>query len=277
MSAFSDWFQLDAIPLNAISGQYDIGLVALSYAVAVLASYVALDLVGRLRAEKNRQAKIYWLAGGAFTMGAGIWSMHFIGMLAFIMPTHMEFDISWTVASLLMAIFASGLALFILQKKDFFVVYLAIGGFLIGLAIATMHYMGMEGMKIHTNIHYLPGLFFLSVAIGIFAAEAALWLALQSNKGSNKRQFNLKIISALVMGVAICGMHYTGMAAAVFTPNMSHTMAQNYPAIQTNYLAFFVAGIAALIITGQEHQSLNSQHLFPIFIIKACFSPFSRD
>lgn len=249
MNMFSDWFQLGAIPLNAISGQYDMGLVALSYAVAVLASYVALDLVGRLRAEKNRRAKMYWLVGGAFTMGAGIWSMHFIGMLAFVMPMPMEFDFSWTTASLFMAILASGFALFILQKKNYSTLHLVAGGFIIGLAISTMHYMGMEGMKIHTNIHYLPGLFFLSVAIGIFAAEAALWLALQSNTGSNKRQFNLKFISALVMGVAICGMHYTGMAAAVFTPNMSHVMTHEYPAIQPGYLAFFIAGIAALIIS----------------------------
>jgi len=249
MSIFSDWFQIGAIPLNSISGHYDPGLVALSYAVAVLASYVALDLVGRLRAEQNRKAKIYWLAGGAFTMGAGIWSMHFIGMLAFVMPMPMEFDFNWTAASLFMAILASGLALFILQKKNYSVIHLAAGGFIIGLAISTMHYMGMEGMKIHTNIHYLPSLFFLSVGIGIFAAEAALWLALESNKGSSKRQFNLKIISALVMGVAICGMHYTGMAAAIFTPNMSHVMTQENPTIQPNYLAFFIAGITALIIS----------------------------
>ena len=245
----SSWFQLDGIPVDAISGHYEFGLVALSYAVAVLASYVALNLVGRLRSEQNPHAKIYWLVGGAFTMGAGIWSMHFIGMLAFIMPMPMEFDLSWTAASLLMAMFASGLALFILQKKDYSVLHFAMGGFIIGLAIATMHYMGMEGMKSHTNIHYLPGLFFLSIAIGVAAAEAAIWLALQSNKGSISRQFNLKIVSALVMGVAICGMHYTGMAAAVFTPNTSHVMMAEAQTIPPEYLAFFVAGITALIIS----------------------------
>lgn len=249
MQPLSSWFQLDAIPTDVIYGHYNIRLVALSYIVAVLASYVALNLVGRLRAEDNARAKLYWLVGGAFTMGAGIWSMHFIGMLAFIMPMPMEFDFNWTAASLLMAMLASGFALFILQKKDYSVYHLAIGGFILGLAISTMHYMGMEGMKIHANIHYLPGLFFLSVGIGIAAAEAALWLALQSNQGTNKRQFNLKIISALLMGIAICGMHYTGMAAAVFTPNMSHTMMSNTQTINPNYLAFFIAGITALIIS----------------------------
>jgi len=249
MINFSSWFQQGAIPADAISGKYDFVLVGLSYFVAVLASYVALNLVGRLRAEHNKQAKVYWLIGGAFTMGAGIWSMHFIGMLAFIMPMPMEYDLGWTVASLLMAIIASALALFILQKENYTISQLALGGIIIGLAISTMHYMGMEGMKNHTNIHYLPVLFFLSIIIGIAASEAALYLALQSNQGSNKRQFNLKIISALVMGVAICGMHYTGMAAAVFTPNHSHVMSSSNQAIQPNYLAFFIAGITALIIS----------------------------
>lgn len=249
MITLSNWFQTGPIPSDVINGRYDLLLVGLSYVVAVLASYVALNLVGRLRAEQNTQAKIYWLAGGAFTMGAGIWSMHFIGMLAFIMPMPMEYELGWTGASLIMAIIASALALFILQKQNYTVFQLAMGGIIIGLAIATMHYMGMEGMKIHTNIHYLPGLFFLSILIGISAAEAALYLALRSNQGSNRRQFNLKIISALLMGVAICGMHYTGMAAAVFTPNSDHVMGTSTQAIQPNYLAFFIAGITALIIS----------------------------
>ena len=249
MINLSSWFQLGAIPTDAISGKYNLVLVGVSYLVAVLASYVALNLVGRLRAEHNKQAKIYWLIGGAFTMGAGIWSMHFIGMLAFVMPMPMEYDLDWTIASLLMAILASGLALYILQKENYSISQLALGGVIIGIAISTMHYMGMEGMESHTRIHYLPGLFVLSIVIGVSAAEAALYLALQSNQGSSNRQFNLKIISALIMGVAICGMHYTGMAAAVFTPNPSHVMATNSQAIPPNYLAFFIAGITALIIS----------------------------
>lgn len=249
MINFSDWFQLGVMPANVIYGKYDLVLVALSYVVAVLASYAALNLVGRLRAEQNTQAQIYWLAGGAFTMGAGIWSMHFIGMLAFIMPMPMQYEWLWTLSSLLVAILASALALFILQKQHYSTTQFALGGLVIGLAISTMHYMGMEGMKTHINIHYIPGLFFLSVLIGITAAEIALYLALKSNEGSNQRQFYLKIISSLIMGFAVCGMHYTGMFAAVFTPNPSHVMGQNAQEIPTTDLAFFIAGITALIIS----------------------------
>ena len=247
MGFISEWFQTTTIPADVITGHYDLKLVILSYVIAVFASYVALNLVGRLRATKNKHARIYWLAGGAFAMGAGIWSMHFIGMLAFIMPMPMEYDFSWTAASLMTAILASALALFILQKKDYSIVHLALGGLIVGLAISSMHYMGMEAMKVHVTIHYLPSLFFLSILIGIAAAETALWLALQSNYGSSKRQFNLKIISSLLMGLAICGMHYTGMSAAVFTPHLTHEMTSINAAVQPSYLAFFIAGISGLI------------------------------
>ena len=249
MINFSDWFQLNPYPMETMVGNYDWTLVGLSYLVAVLASYAAVNIVGQLRSEQNPKAKIYWLAGGAFTLGAGIWSMHFIGMLAFIMPMPMEYELNWTLASLFMAILASGFALFILQKQNYTIVQFTLGGLIIGLAISTMHYMGMEGMKIHTHIHYIPSLFILSIFISIIAAEAALFLALKSNQGSSSRQFNLKIISALIMGFAICGMHYTGMAAAIFTPIASHGTNMGLQAIQANYLAFFIAGITALIIT----------------------------
>ncbi|MGQ3890109.1 MHYT domain-containing protein [Legionella sp. CNM-1927-20] len=244
-----NWFQLDTIPSNTIYGHYDLGLVFLSYVVAVLASYVALDLVGSLRAERRERAKIFWLIGGAVAMGAGIWSMHFVGMLAFIMPMPMKFEFNWTAASLLAAILASALALYILQKKDYSLIHLGLGGIIIGLAIATMHYMGMEGMKNHVNIHYLPGLFILSIIIAIVAAEAAIWLALRSNQGTNRQQFKLKIVSALVMGVAICGMHYTGMEAAVFTPLAGgHMHSTSLQIITTDYLPYFVAGTTILTL-----------------------------
>lgn len=249
MDFLRDWFQFGPLPANRLDGYYDPSLVVLSYIVAVLASYVALTLVSRLREEKTNQAATYWLIGGAFTMGAGIWSMHFIGMLAFVLPMPMEYELGWTAASLLMAMVASGFALFILQKKECSIFHLGLGGLFIGLAISTMHYMGMEGMKSHVNIHYLPGMFFLSIFIGIAAAEVALWLALESSRGRAQRQTYFKMGSALIMGLAICGMHYTGMSASVFTNYPNHLMLAEDQVIKPNYLAFFIAGITALIIS----------------------------
>lgn len=248
MTTLSSWFQLNNIPSNAINGQYDLFLVGLSCVVTVFAFYVVLNIISHIRAEKNQYIEMCWMLGGAFTMGAGIWSMHFIGMLAFMMPVPMKYDLVWTGASLLVAILVSGLILFMLQKKKYSFAQLALSGFIIGLAIATMHYMGMEGMKFFINIHYLPGLFFLSFVISIVASQIALYLALQSHHGSNQRQFYFKIMSALVMGVAVCGTHYTGMAAAVFTPNPSHLSHLSNQEIQSNYLALFIAGITSLII-----------------------------
>jgi len=242
-----NWFLTGPIPANALSTHYSLGLVAISYVIAVLASYVALDFVGRLRSEENVSLKKYWLIGGAFSMGAGIWSMHFIGMLAFNMPVPMGYSLFWTLASLIVAILASAFALFILKNKNYSVPQLAFGGVIIGLGIATMHYMGMAGMSCIVNIQYIPEIFILSILIAIIASEAALVLALKSNEGSLHRQMNYKFISALIMGIAICGMHYTGMAAAVFTP--FDCVTSSYETIQPDLMAFFIAGITTLIIT----------------------------
>lgn len=241
------FFQLGPLPDNIMTGTYDWKLVILSYIIAVLASYVALDIAGRLRAENKSQAKTYWLLGGSFAMGAGIWSMHFIGMLAFKMQMPMGYTFTWTAGSLAVAIIASFFALFLLSNKNRKSLYTILGGILIGLGIATMHYMGMEAMTIHVNIRYIPSIFLLSIAIAIFASEAALWLAMKSNEGTLRKQFKLKVISALIMGIAICGMHYTGMAAAVFTPITNMNMA--HEVMEPDVLAFFVAGISAVIIT----------------------------
>lgn len=241
------FFQLTPIPATQMLGTYDYKLVFLSYLIAVLASFVALDFVGRLRAEKSAAAQAYWLVGGAFAMGTGIWSMHFIGMLAFVMPMNMGYSFGWTALSLASALLASGFALYLLRDKKLKASYILSGGVLIGLGIATMHYMGMQAMTKYATVSYLPGLFLLSIVIAIVASEAALWLALKSNEGSVRKQFNLKMVSALIMGIAICGMHYTGMAAAVFMPIPNHVMEGE--SIPPDLLAIFVAGITCLIIS----------------------------
>lgn len=217
---FSQFFQQWPLPTTHFIGNYDIRLVALSYLVAVFASYIALDLTGRLRDINNTKASsLMWLIGGAIAMGSGIWSMHFIGMLSFTIPgLSLRYDLFWTGLSLLVAILASGFALYLLKSKTIHLQHLIAGGFILGLAIASMHYTGMAGMLTTLNIHYLPTLFFLSIFIAIVASEAAIWLALKSNQVILRMRNRLKIVSAIIMGLAICGMHYTGMAAAIFTP-----------------------------------------------------------
>ncbi|TAK71935.1 MAG: GHKL domain-containing protein [Gammaproteobacteria bacterium] len=259
------FFQLAPLPADQMKGWYDIRLVILSYIVATSASYIALDITGRLRDLNNTDiSKTLWLIGGALAMGAGIWSMHFIGMLAFKMSMPMIYDPSWTALSMLVAVGASGFALFLLKARVIHLSNIILGGIILGLAIAAMHYTGMEAMKINMNIHYLPGLFFLSILIAIIASEAALWLALKSTQVVPGVRFRLKFVSAFIMGAAICGMHYTGMASAIFTPKLNATAGTTginpeLLAMSIAVVTFIVLSIAFIASTYKE--SLNQQLL----------------
>jgi NO-binding membrane sensor protein with MHYT domain len=263
---FENFFHTGPLSPDVIVGSYEPQLVFLSYIVAVFASYIALDITGRLREFNNTDSsRILWVLGGAIAMGTGIWSMHFIGMLSFTIPGMiMHYEMFWTSLSLLVAIFASGFALLLLKAKIINVKRMALGGIILGLGIASMHYTGMEGMKIDVNFDYLPSLFFLSIIIAILASEAALWLALKSNQVIHKIRVRLKLISAFIMGVAICGMHYTGMAAAVFT-HKSHMMISS-SAIDPNIMAVSIAGATAVILgiaffTSTYKEALNQEQL----------------
>ncbi|MEO8626808.1 MAG: PAS domain-containing protein [Betaproteobacteria bacterium] len=198
-----------------MNGSYHIGLVLLSIAVAVVASYVALDLASRVSAASGRAAA-YWLAGGALAMGSGIWSMHFIGMLAFRLPIAMSYDVRITLMSMLIAVLVSAFALFTINRNTLSTPRLLLSGVLMGAGIAAMHYSGMAAMQISPAIDYNLLLFAASIAIAIGAAVVALWIAFRLRSDSVAHVLPKRAGSALVMGVAIAGMHYTGMAAASF-------------------------------------------------------------
>ena len=200
-------------------GTYDIWLVSLSIAVAVIASYVALDLAARLAASTGNKAAPYWLIGGAAAMGTGIWSMHFIGMLAFRLPIPISYDIAITLLSLLIAVLVSGLALHTISRGNLSARRLAGAGLLMGTAIASMHYTGMAAMRMRPPVNHDLFLVILSILIAMSAAVAALWIALQPRSETGLSAFWKKAGGALVMGAAISGMHYTGMAAAIFAPD----------------------------------------------------------
>ncbi len=246
----SDFFQLVDLPANIYTGSYDISLVFLSFLVAVAASYIALDVTGRIRDISNtKTSSLLWLFGGAIAMGSGIWSMHFIGMLSFTIPgLSLRYDLFWTGLSLLVAILASGFALYLLQSTRVRIEHYIAGGIILGLAIAAMHYTGMEGMLIALNIRYLPALFFVSILIAIVASEAALWLALRSNQVILRLRNQFKIGSAIIMGVAICGMHYTGMAASVFTPLCAPSTSPEATSLDPTLLAIGIAGVTFVIL-----------------------------
>jgi diguanylate cyclase (GGDEF)-like protein/PAS domain S-box-containing protein len=202
-----------------MTGTYDIWLVGLSILVAVIASYVALDLASRVVASQGSKAARYWLVGGAISMGTGIWSMHFIGMLAFRLPIPMSYNIPITLISLLIAALVSGFALNTVSHGALSVRRLLVAGLLMGIGIASMHYTGMAAMELDPPIRYDPLLFSASVLIAIAASVVALWIAFQLRSETILSAFWTKLGSALVMGAAVAGMHYTGMTAANFAPN----------------------------------------------------------
>ncbi len=203
---------------------WDARLVILSYVVAVFASYTALDLAGRVAATRGRTRRL-WLAGGAFSMGIGIWAMHFTGMQALEMSMPVTYDVFVTLLSMMIAIAASALALFVVSRGVLRVPQLLVAGPIMGVGIASMHYMGMAAMQMPMTIMYDPLLFALSVLVAVGASIAALWLAFKFSRADNTsaRVWSAKGGSALVMGAAIAGMHYTGMAAADFVGNHGGT------------------------------------------------------
>jgi len=186
-----------------------------------------------------------WLLGGAFSMGTGIWSMHFIGMLAFKLPISAAYDVVITALSWLFAIVVSGIALFVVRRPTMTGGNLSAGAALMGIGICLMHYTGMFAMRMSPPIQYDPLLFIASVIIAIAASLAALWIAFNLRKKSSGTVILAKIGSAVVMGFAIAGMHYTGMAAANFAPDSICLAADSTGGMANTTLAVII-GIATL-------------------------------
>ncbi len=218
MNWYEKFFLIGQMPANAMTGTFSPTLVLLSYFIACFASFVALDMSSHLKQRNSIVFKICWLSGGALVMGAGIWSMHFVGMLAYHMDMPMSYDMFWTGLSMVVAAITAGIAFMFFMIKRPHTIHYILSGIILGAAIPTMHYTGMAGMN-NVDIRYIPSIFALSILIAIVAATAALWLAVHTDRGTYAKRIKLKIISALIMGLAIAGMHYVGMAAAVMTHN----------------------------------------------------------
>jgi PAS domain S-box-containing protein len=226
---------------------YSPSVVVLSVLMAIFASFTALDLAGRVSAA-NARARLVWLGCGSLAMGVGIWSMHFVGMLAFHLPTPIAYDIPLWLLSVLVAILASQIALFIVSRPAIGAASALGGGLMMGIAISGMHYIGMAAMRIEGHIAYDPTLVVVSVLIAIAASFAALWLARHFGRNEGNRRLALKFGSAVVMGFAISGMHYTAMAAARFAPLVGVEHATRGHLVATTGLTASVAAGALLVL-----------------------------
>lgn len=199
---------------NFLVGYYDIRLVVLSVVIAILASYAALDLAGRVTSARGR-ARHIWLCGGAAAMGIGIWSMHYVGMLAFHLPVPVQYDWPTVLVSLVAAMIASAIALFVVSRDKMGLQRAAIASVFMGAAIAGMHYIGMAAMRLQAMCVYSPLIVHISVVLAIVISFVALLLSFRL-RGEQRSIGWRKVVCALVMGAAIPVMHYTGMAAASF-------------------------------------------------------------
>jgi PAS domain S-box-containing protein len=233
-----------------MKGSYDVALVAFSLAIAVLASYTALALGARVHVSRGR-FRLAWLAGGSVAMGIGIWSMHFVGMLAYGLPVPVTYDVPLWLLSMAVAVAASTLALWTAGRPHLSRAALAGTGLLLGAAIGGMHYVGMAAMRVPGRIGYDPRWVAASAAVAIAVAAAALGLFLRTRADDAPGSRLRKGGAAVVMGLAIAGMHYTGMAAARFTLHPGGVDVPQDHVLQTEGLAggVIVGTIVVLAIT----------------------------
>ncbi|HEV7669279.1 MAG TPA: MHYT domain-containing protein [Thermoanaerobaculia bacterium] len=245
--------------MPGMQAHFDPLLIALSYAVSVFGAYTSLRLAHRMQAAKG-SAFVYWLAGAAFAMGGGaIWAMHFIGMIAYRMAMPVRYDALTTIASMAIAVVVTGVGLWIVGSGAASLARLIAAGTFTGLGVAGMHYLGMAAMRMPADLTYDRTLVAVSVAIAVVAASAAFWIAF--NMTGRWQQVG----SAFVMGAAVCGMHYTGMAAATMVPNGKPFLA-DLGALSGEDLAFFVFLAAilllAILLFITMRQRLEEQPLF---------------
>jgi diguanylate cyclase (GGDEF)-like protein/PAS domain S-box-containing protein len=224
--------------MEHLDGTYNVLLIVISYIIAVAASYSALDLAGRISMAKGK-SRLLWLICGAVSMGLGIWSMHFVGMLAFPLPIKVSYDIELVILSIVLAWAVSYIALFIVGRNEMRVRELLIGGALMAAGISGMHYTGMAAMMI--DIEYDVVLVLMSIAVAAAASIAALWLLFYFRKNESRYAVIYKLGSGLLMGAAIAGMHYTGMAAAHFHQGVNTVLQSSGLEMEQGVLAYIIA------------------------------------
>jgi len=236
-----------------VTTAFDPLLVALSFAFAVIGSFVALTAAGRVNQRGGRQSLSNVLTVGVALGGIGVWSMHFIGMLALDMDVGSSYSMVDTFASLLIVIVATSWTVSFAAKSPDNLPRLAAAGVLLGLSVVVMHYLGMFGLKINGYIRWDYGVVVLSMVIAIVAATAALWLAF------NSPTLNRRVAASLAMGVAVCAMHYTGMFAAEF---VCTTESRNAIPQGTGYISSFRLPALVIAITLMMTVVLSVDQLF---------------
>ena len=258
---------IDTLPASAIIGRYEGIYVALSFLIAAMASYVALDFALQLRREESPLLRRYWQFGGAALIGAGIWCMHFTGMLAYNMGMEHKYEVGMTLLSLALPIIFAYAIFQIIKTPDLKTSTILMASPILGLSILSMHYTGMQAMQMPIDLMYQPGWFVVSVLIAMFTSAAALWLMFIYAHRRESSRIPFHMLSAIVMGLGICGMHYSGMEAAVIVPKPDCIVDPAFAdrplilaiAIAVTTILIFAIAIGALRITEVMARHLRDQ------------------
>jgi PAS domain S-box-containing protein len=237
-----------------LNGDYDLRLVALACVIAVFASFASLNLAGRIRSAEGG-ARMLWLCSAAIALGGGIWSMHFVAMLAFSMPVAIAYDFLWTSASMVFAILAVGAGYALIAFGSLRPMRLLLAGLVTGIGVVIMHYSGMEAMLMQATIEYDRTLFVASAVIAVTAACVALWLSFRLEG------LLMKLGASFVMGAAIAGMHFTGMFAATFALCLTIDPALAEGGLDSRLLAVTIAGATFVILSLGLASALFDQRL----------------
>jgi PAS domain S-box-containing protein len=244
-------------PNTAMHGSYDYGQVARSVLIAIVASYAALDLTGRVAVAHGR-IRLAWLSGGAIAMGIGIWAMHLKGMLAFRLPVLVEYHWPTLLAALLVAILASAVALYVASRQKMSWTDASAGSLVMGSGIAGLHYLFMDSMRFSAVTVYSPLLVTCSILFAILFSLIALLMAFGLREETRWSVWR-RVGSATVMGVAVSAMHYTGMAAASFIPapppDLSYAVSTLPPGDYGVVIATMVVLVAALVTSSVDRRA----------------------
>ncbi|UTW50827.1 PAS domain S-box protein [bacterium SCSIO 12827] len=240
------FFALKIDPSVVLPSEYNSALVILSFFVATLAGFAFVHLLHRIAEHEHTSSRYPWMAGGALIMGLGIWAMHFIGMLAYELPIPVTYDPLITLVSAIPAILASAWNLHIVARSDVTRLRLYMGGIVLGGGIGLMHYTGMGAVDFDAYIRYDLPLFVLSLLVAVALAMCALWVAFRASRRDTIRTLANEAISALLIGAAVAGMHYTAMSSAICLARNGTTTP--LPSIGTDVLAVATATVATLIL-----------------------------
>jgi PAS domain S-box-containing protein len=230
-----------------MAGTYDPLLVTFSIIIAIVASFTALTLVRRIANTSGLESRV-WLITGSVSMGTGIWAMHFVGMLAFSLEIPFSHHIPTTVLSLFIGIGISTFAIHVGSRKQVSNKRVMVSGIFLGFGIALMHYTGFEAIRINAVIKYDYLWVIASIVVAVIAATLAICMSSSLNKVCYNRLLKLRLLASVVMGLAICGTHYTGMMATSYIRPI-HPAAEVAPEQFTSWLAAAL-GFAAIVISG---------------------------